>query len=258
MAEETNPQSGVTPEGETTKVETVQPEVKVETAETKAPVLSEESIKKIIAEQFEGQMYRIKDSAKTTVRKELDEALRRAKLAEDKAKIYEGSFNDLDEDSREKLELRKLRAETQLYKTREQQEQAQRQQEEQRLKLEQSLKDEAESLGIDPTDKRLDYAHDAKDYFEGRKRYTESLSKIVKENRANLESTLKKEAEDRFRQFETDFRKKYNLDSQDTTTSAGVVDKSDADFMSAFGAGDLPANKENLTRYEKIQKTYYK
>jgi len=255
MVEEINPQSGTTPVvGETTVIETPPAEVKVE--ETKAPELSEERIKKIIAEQFEGQMYRIKDSAKTTVRKELDEALRRADLAERKAKLYEGSFSDLDEDAKAQLELRKLRSEVEFNKSKEIEERTLKQREEYGQKLEQSLKEEAIALGLDPLDKRIDYANDAPDYFAGRKRFTESTAKLVKENRDNLEKTLKQEAENRFKQFEADFRKKYGMDSQDTTTSAGVVDKSDADFMAAFGAGDLPVNKVNQARYNKIKSTY--
>ena len=43
------------------------------------------------------------------------------------------------------------------------------------------------------------------------------------------------EAEDRFKQLETDFRKEHGLDSQDTASGTGVVDQSDADFMAAEG-----------------------
>ena len=223
--------------------------------------LTEDRVQQLIAEATKKAIEEGKTLGKREMQgikdREVADIKRKAEIAERRARIYEGSFEGLDEDTKAQLELRRLRGETELYRTRAQEDTAQRQQEEQAKRLEQSLKDEVTALGIDPTDKRIDYANDAKDYFDGRKRFSESLSKIVKDDRTTLAKTLKTEADNNFKKMEAEFRKKYGLDSQDTTTSAGVVDKSDADFMTAWGNYDVPDTKENRTRYENIKKKYY-
>ncbi len=189
--------------------------------------------------------------------KEVADVKRRADLAERRAKSYEGSLTDLDEDTRARVEQQKTKGELEFYKTKEQEEESRKQQEVYFTRLNQSIRDEVTVLGIDPSDSRIDYATDANDYFEGRKRFSESLAKIVKADKDTLEKTLVQKAEDRFKQMETDFRKQHGLDSQDTTASRGVVNQSDADFMADWGNYKLPDNKENRARYEAIKKKYY-
>ena len=225
------------------------------------PPLTEERIQQLIAEATKKAIEEGKTLGKREMQgikdKEVAEVKRKADLAERRAKSYESSFTDLDEDTRSRVEQQKTKGELEFYKAREQEEEARKQQEEYVERLNQSLKEEVSVLGIDPADKRIDYASDAKDYFEGRKRFSASLAKVVKEDKENLEKTLVQKAEDRFKQMETDFRKKHGLDSQDTTTSPGVVNQSEADFMAAFGAYELPDTKENRARYEEIKKKYY-
>jgi hypothetical protein len=238
---------------ENTTSETPKEEVKATLTEERVQQLIAEAQAKAIEDGKmlgKREMQAIKD-------REVAAEKRRAELAERKAKIYEGSFNDLDDEAKAQLELRRLRGETELYKQREQEDSQSRQQQEYISRLEQSLKDEVNSYGVDPTDKRIDYAKDAPNYFDGRKRFTESLARIVRENRESAEKNLKMEMDTKFKQMESDFRKKYGLDSHDTTSVTGVMSQSDADFMKAYGNYELPASKENIARYDQIKKKYY-
>ena len=204
------------------------------------------------------------DEAKETGRRELQsqQALnrnsdRRAKQAEAQTSAYESSFGNLDEETRKEIENAKVRGENQFYKSQSQEDEARRQQETYNIALSQSLRDEVAALGIDTTDTRIDYAADAANYFEGRKRFSDSLAKVVKSEKDNIEKTIVQKAEDRFKQLETDFRKEHNLDSQDTTTPSGVVNQSDAEFMADFGDNKIPASKENRARYDAIKVKHY-
>uniref|UniRef100_A0A6M3JB86 Uncharacterized protein n=1 Tax=viral metagenome TaxID=1070528 RepID=A0A6M3JB86_9ZZZZ len=229
---------------------------------TQPPTLTEERVQQLIAEATLKAVEQGKTLGKREMQaikdREVGEIKRKADLAERRAKSYETGFTDLDEDTRSRIETQKAKSELDFYKSREQEEETKKQQEAYFERLNQSLKDEVTALGVDPSDKRIDYAEDAKDYFDGRKRFSESLSKIIKSEKENLEKSLLSKADERFKALETDFRKQHGLDSQDTTTPTGVVNESEADFMAKFGSGELPTNKVNVKRYEEIQKKHYK
>jgi len=227
--------------------------------------LTEERVQQLIAEATQKATQEAIEMGKSLGKREMQaikdrevaQVKRQADILERRAKAYETGFSDLDEDSRARLETRKLQSENEYFKIREQEEEARRQQEVYFERLNQSLKNEVTSMGIDPSDSRIDYATDAGDYFEGRKRFTDSLAKIVRAEKESLEKTTLQKAEERFKELEVAFRKEHGLDLQDTTTSAGVVNQSDADFMAAWGAYELPDNKENRARYEEIKKKFY-
>lgn len=235
------------------------PAEKVE-AEVPQP-LTEERVQQLINEATQRAIEQGKDLGKREMQgikdREVAQIKRQVDLEKRRASVYETGFSDLDEDTRSQIESRKLKSENEFYRTQREQEEAQRQQEIYFERLNQSLKDEVTSMGVDPADARIDFAQDAPDYFEGRKRFTASLAKIVKAERESLERTALDKAEERFKKLETEFRKEHGLDSQDTSTGEGVVSASDADFMASFGAGDLKVTKENIARYEEIKKKYY-
>jgi len=194
------------------------------------------------------EMQRIKDREVAEVKRERDLALKRSNL----------DLSTLDEETRERLELQRTQRELEYFQTKEQEEQAKRQQEEYFEKLSQSLKDEVTSMGIDPSDTRIDYAQDAPDYFEGRKRFNESLASIVKAREEEIKKTAIDDAEARFKALEEEFRKKNGLDSQDTTTGTGVVSESDTEWLSRFASGDIQVTKESLAKYNEITERRYK
>lgn len=241
--------------------ETVSSGETTQKTETKVEPLTEERIQQLIAEATQKAIEQGKVLGKREMQsikdREVAEVQRKAELAESRAKAYETNLTDLDEETRAKLEAGKKNGELDYYKTRIQEEESRKQQEAYYEKLNQSLKDEVSVLGIDPSDSRIDYATDAPDYFEGRKRFSASLAKIVKQDKEKTSQDVMKQAEERFKKLEADFRKEHGLDSQDTTTSKGVVDQSDADFMAAWGDYRILDSAKNRERYEAIKKKYY-
>lgn len=218
--------------------------------------LSREEVQKLIEQKSEEwknigkrEMQAIKD-------REVAEVKRKADLAERRARSLDAGLSTLDEETRAKLEHTKTQGELDYYRSRDQQEEYAKQQEVYKAKLFQSLRDEVTAMGLNPDDKRIDFAQDSTDYFEGRKRFSESTSKILKAEKDAQEKTILSKAEERQKQLESEFRKKYGLDSHDTTSSAGVVNQTDADFLKKWGDYEIPSTPENLKRYAEIVKKY--
>ena len=175
-------------------------------------------------------------------------AERRARSAESTTKAYETSFKGLDEETQKDIELGRYR-EQDKYTQSLAQEDAQRQQETAYFqRMNESLLDEVRTWGIDPDDKKIDFASDAPDYFAGRKRFIGSLQKIVGDNQKQAEETQKQN----FANLESKLRKDLGLDSVDTTAGSGGGSDSDADFKRGIGDGSLPLNKTNMARAKKL------
>ena len=224
-------------------------EVKKETTETPSP-----DVQKLISEQIEivkRQVQSEKDKAIAEIRREAE---RKTKFAESRAGAYESVLKTADEELKPLAEKARITADSQFYREFYEQQESEKRAKAYDEQLAQSLRDEVTALGIDPDDKGLDYANNATDYFTGRKRFTESVSKILK----GKEIEREKQMDSKWTQLETDFRKKHGLDSQDTTVASGVVNQSEADFMADFGSGKLDMTQENLKRHTEIQKKYYK
>ncbi len=173
---------------------------------------------------------------------------RRARLAESRVAGYETSFKGLDEETQKDVELTRLREQDKHYQSTAQEDEQRRQQDAYYQQMNQSLIDEVKSWGVDLEDKRIDYASDAPDYFAGRKRFIDSLQKIVKENQKKTEE---KQGED-FKNLESKLRKDLGLDSVDTTTGGVGGSDSDADFKKGIGDMSLPLNKVNMARARKL------
>ena len=108
-------------------------------------------------------------------------------------------------------------------------------------------------LGIDPTDKRIDWAANAKNYLDAMERVQRSAAKIQKENTQAAQSGL----EERLKTLEAKIKaQETEVNSVETSTPSGVVASSDANFLKEFGAGNLPMSKENIARYDKIKSAY--
>lgn len=248
-----------TPEQVLPKVEPVSTTPAASTGEA-TPPLTKDEVKALIAEATQKAIEEGKNLGKREMQaikdREVADIKRKADLAEKRARVLDESFTDLDEDARARVEQRKTKSELDYYKTREQEEETRKTQDTYYEKLNQSLRDEVSGYGLDPNDKRIDYAKDAKDYFDGRKRFNDSVSKVLKVERENMEKTILQKAEEKNKQFETELRKKYGLDSHDTTTPAGVVNQSDADFMKGWASYDVPDTKENRSRYAQITSKY--
>ncbi len=188
-------------------------------------------------------------SAQDRNKAELARAERRTSVAEDSLSAAQTHLQGLDSDAAKEVELATLRAREQGRLSQDQEEGIRQQQEVDGKALQESLHAHLKSLDIDPADSRIDWASDSSNYVQGRARFDESVSKIVKENQLNVQSGLEKRLND----LESKVgRVNVEANSVETTTSTGVVAGSDAEFIKKFGASELPINKANVDRYNKI------
>ncbi len=184
--------------------------------------LTEERIQQMIAEATQRATEQGKELGKREMQaikdREVADAQKKVRLAEQRAKTYEESFNGLDEETRQGIELKKLRSENQFYQSAEQQEIQRQQQEAYTQKLNETLVGNLKRLKIDPEDKRIDWARDASDYLTGRSRFDDSVAKIIEEKQRAAEDKVASS----FKELELKMRRDLELDSVDTTTSGGV------------------------------------
>jgi len=156
-----------------------------------------------------------KDKAIAEIHREAD---RKVKFAETEAASYKTSFADLDDEAKNVAELARLRGRDTLYQQREAEESQARSFDAYKKRLNESLYKHVETLGIDPKDKRIDWAEDATDFLDGRGRFDASVARILKETQKVADEKLKGEIKEEIAKA----RKELGLDSVDTSTSAGA------------------------------------
>ena len=192
-------------------------------------------------------------SVKDRSTREVEQALRRTRLAESTQSAMRSSLKDLDPDIAKEMELTQLRAKEQGRVALDQEERIARQQTEFHNQFQSNLTQFITGLGLDPADKRIDWGNDAKNYLEAQERILNSVSKIQKENIQTAQSGLEK----RLKDLEAKMNQaNIEANSVNTAASGGAATGSDAEFLKKFGAGEIPADKENVSRYKKIIKTY--
>lgn len=183
-------------------------------AQPQTQPLTEERIKQLIAEQVEAGRRELQ-SFKDKARSEIESAQARAQLAEETLTSMETGLQETDPQA---AELARLRAKDRFYQQRD----AISKQQQTMTSFDKTFQDNINQFitnaGIEPTDKRIDWGEDAKDYLAKQQRILTSVSKIQKENQKTLESGLAQRQKD----FEAKIRKDLGLDTEDTTTTASV------------------------------------
>ena len=197
------------------KEETVSEEVKPE--EKEEPKVEPKD--QPFSEAQEARMQQLMTEAKETGRREMQaikdrevtDANRRARLAESDSTAYRTSFADLDEESRNKAELARLQSREVISGQAEQAESY-------RQQLKDSLVSSLEVLGIDPNDRRIDWAENETSLFAGRSKFDASVARILREDRKVSEDKQSQT----FKDMEAKMRKDLGLDSVVTDISAGT------------------------------------
>lgn len=238
------PVSGEKPKGDEPKAD----EPKGDEPKTE---LTEERVQQLITEATATAVAKAEEAGRRNLQSEQDRNRnvdRRARLAESRVKSIETSLSGLDEDTQKDIELARYREQDKFYQS-SAQEEAQREKEKAYFQqMNDSLMEEVKSWGVEPDDKRIDFASDAPDYFTGRKRFTDSLQKIVREN----QRVADEEQVQKFKDLEKGLRKDLGLDSVDTTAGSGGEGDSDAVFKKGLGDGSIPLNKTNMERARKL------
>lgn len=174
---------------------------------------------------------------------------REARIANESLKAAEEAMKD-ESATPQTVELARLRAEQQARADIDKEEITTAQTEAQNAALKESLNSHLKELGIKEDDPRVDWAADAKDYLSGRNRFDASVAKILKEDRTKETESLSKRLEALERQTKGEENVENN--SVSTTTPGGGVSVSDKDFVVKFNSGELPMNKANMDRANKI------
>jgi hypothetical protein len=224
---------------ETTSQVTKEGEVSQETTSKgkEAPeLLTPEQVKEIVRESLAVEREKIKQSVADKTRFEVEQALRKAQIAE---ATLDKFAPELDEETRNKLELHRLRSKDAVYQTREQEEAARRQADEFFSTFNAQMTKFITDAGIDPDDKRIDWGKDAKDALEMQQRILSSVNKIQKENSKMAEQKL----EQHLKEETAKMRKELGLDSVDTSTPQGTASNEDKWYAEyAQGEHDSPAD----------------
>lgn len=226
----------------------------------KAEALSNEQlevVRRLIADSTSDAVEKAKDVGRRELQSQQDknkaEAARlerRAKAAEAALKATQRTLEELDPDAASKAELARYKAQEQELSLTEQQEEALKTQQEFHQQFQNNLTQFITSLGIDPEDEKIDWAVDAKNYLEAQQRVLKSVADIQSESLKEYKNLEKRLKEDEKKKAE---ESKREANSVETTTSQGDVARmSDADFYKKFANGELPMNKTNKTRAEKI------
>lgn len=219
--------------------------------------LTEERVQQMIAEATALAVSEARElgrrelqSAQDRNRAELGRANQRTRIAEGVLGTARMRIQTLDPDVAKEMELAELRAKEQGRTTMEQEELAVRQQSDFHQGFIDRQYQFITDLGIDPKDKRIDWAGDAQNYLEAMERIQRSAVKIQKE----IVQTLRTGLEARLKKLEVKENEEAN--SVNTAASPGAVAGSDAEFMKRFGSGDIEMSKESTARYNKIVKSY--
>ncbi len=153
-----------------------------------------EAVAKVVGEQTEKAKREIQSIKDKSVA-EVAAAQRRARLAETTLDSTRQKIAEDDPTLAEKLELVALRAEKGGRMTLEQEDEQRRQQETFHVQFVTGLQETVSEMGIDPADKKIDWAEDATNYLEIQKRVMKSVAKIKKEqdltNAASVDAKIK-------------------------------------------------------------------
>jgi len=217
-----------------------------EAEKPQAQPLTEERIQQIVDERL-GSAKQEVERARRELQSWKDRTsneVERARLAEETLASYQAGFRDIDPDN---AELMRLKASDKAYKMTEYQRQQRQQAENFDRSFLGNMSQTIAEMGVDPNDKRIDWGERKGDYLADQRKILASAVKISKENAKVAQDKSVQQQKDR------EDKEREEVDSVDTSASVGVGG-SDKDFLEKFGRGEVPYNKENVARVNKITK----
>ncbi len=245
-------QPGAVPTEGTPSLEVVTPAVVTPPTPSPEEILNQkiaEAVSKALVVETEKSRREIQ-SAKDKAMAEVQTAQRRARLAESTLGATREHIKTLDPEVAKEMELTELRAREQNRLTVEQEEAVKQQQEAYQQALHASLINHLSSLGIAPTDPRVNWGDATDDFLSGRQKFDASVASIIKENAKASEASLDakiKEAEKRIRKA---LGAEEDVNSVSTQMSGGISGKGIPTDMNKFRdwIGKLP-----IAEYEKLK-----
>lgn len=204
-------------------------------------------IKDALAEQetaYKRQIQSVNDKAEFLKGRlaEVEPGYRKAKAAQDVLNQVRPRIKDVDPDLDKEVEIAELRSTTQHYQEQEQQMTRQQQAKAFDDQFHTQMSQRLQGLDIDPKDKNIDWATDAKDYLQKMDRILTSAEKIIKERGKTVETNKVQEEKDIEARIEARLRKKLGLDTVDTSTPSSST--SDDEYLDRYGRGEVHDHKK--------------
>jgi len=179
---------------------------------TAAPTLDD--IKRMVAEETEKVKRAFQSEKDIAIKRARQESEQAIAAAEERAAAVMRKLAEGDPEGAASLQLADRDAKLNQYQRREQEAAAIRQAAEFDNTFKTNMAESLKALGIDPTDKKIDWAEDAGDYFQRQQRILHSAGKLQQSQREKDKMEWKEEF--------AKFRREQGFDSVDTSTPAGT------------------------------------
>lgn len=183
--------------------------------------LTQEAVSKLIEdaiapvkEATKREIQSVKDKAKT----EVEKAIRKAELAENTLNQARARLRETNPEVVAELEAAELKETVRHYQSRDAEEQTQQQLAQFDQTFKTNVNQFVTELGLDPSDKRIDWGDDAKDYLDKQSRILKSVTAIQKAETKKADEKRTQEVKD----IEARLRKDLGLDSVDTGNPVGA------------------------------------
>lgn len=224
------------------------------------PLPKPEDLTKLIDQKIAVGMEAAKrelQSFKDKARAEIEAAHQRAKSLEREMDEFDASLKDVDGETAQRIKLARYEGRDRLKRQEDEQQKAQQQIRDTITNFDTQMTQYITDMGIDSSDSRIEWGdRDSMDLLARQKVILSSVSKIQRENIKTAETKLREELSQQLKDAENKLRKDLGLDKVNIGSGASISSTSDAEFMKQFSAGEIPANKENLSRLKKIQEGY--
>jgi len=164
-----------------------------------------------IQEDAKRQIQRVKDKAGA----EVEKANRRVADAENRLNQVRGKLKESNPDLATELENSDLKSRVEHYENQDKEDQVRQQMAQFDQTFKSNINQFITDMGIEPTDKRIDWGDDAPNYLEKQNRVMASLAKIHKTEAKKYQDSVAQQIKD----AEARLRKELGLDSVDTSNS---------------------------------------
>ena len=209
------------------------------------PELTEAKVAEMLATEVEKittHFQSVSDKAIATANREARDARKKVGAAEASRVAMRETFIKQNPKAKQSIDLADSQARLNYYDTQAREDETRRGEEAHAQQFYGTLRDDIKSRGIDPDDKRIDWAEGDNSYT-AMKKVLSSVAKIEKDEKATWQTKMEQTMNDKF----TQLRKDAGLDSADTTTSSGA----------GYGAGGLKdvigGAKDTREAHQKLQ-----
>jgi len=190
-------------------------------------------------------------SAKDKARAEVESAHQRARIAEETLTGFRGRVGELDPDVAKDIRLAEYESRERAMQSVSQNEAMVAQQRDFDKSFTSQISQFIVGLGVDASDKKIDWGEDAPNYLVKQQRILDSVAKIQKANSKAAEEKQSQIIKD----VEAKIRKDLGLDSVDTSNPVSTT--SEQTWLEKWGNGEIEGTPQNLKKAMTLQRKLY-